>query len=253
MPTERTYDKVLAWSEQDGVKIIDNQVPFFPISTLVMPVEHPPYEGYFSSAQMKLWSDLKNIGRAARDHAVQEIDKLQAFVPERAPQGFRIICNFEPGGGQSQTHAHLQVHAGRMIDKSRFAPNGEPWVDAAVGTPVIFKTRNTRIHDVRTVFEQGQERIERILAQAGVATPKLESIPPLTILAIPQETQTQHDLWENVGAVGADATEYAHAHSNGYGFRTIANFPGQQRAQGWGPAHILIVGGTPLSLYKDYS
>ena len=255
MSDKSAQDTVLAWNEQDGVKILDNQVPFFPISTLVMPLEHPPYNGYFSSAQMELWSNLANQGRAARDHAIREIDNLQQVMPEQAPQGFRIICNFEPGGGQSQTHAHLQVHAGRMLDKSRFAPNGEPWVDAAINAcaPVIFETQNTRIYDVRTVFEQGHERLKRAFAQAGVDMPKLESMPPLTILAVPQTMQTQYDLWEHVGTVGADATEYAHARSNGYGFRVIANFPGQQRAQGWGSAHILIVGGTPLSLSKDYA
>ena len=41
------------------------------------------------------------------------------------PAGFRVFCNFGSMGEQSQPHAHLQVHAARELDASRWAPTGE--------------------------------------------------------------------------------------------------------------------------------
>lgn len=204
---------------------------------------------------MDAWSNLGALGRVARDHAIQNIDRLQDLFAENAPQGFRIICNFTPPAGQSQSHAHLHIHAHQNLDASRFAPTRQPWLDAvdAVNAPVVFETQNTRFYDITAVLEAGQERIQRILSQSDISVDILQAIPPLALLATPCVAKTQYDFWEDVGAVGADTVAYAQARSNDYGFRLVSNFPGQQRADGWGQAHILVIGGAPINWYSDYS
>ena len=170
---------------------------------------------------------------------------------ETAPQGFRIFCNFGSWGEQTQPHAHLQVHAGKELDISRYAPTGEPWVDAVrrVGPPVA-ETESTLFYDALPVLEAGRSEIWKVTLRMGFSGPHRQ-LPPLALLATPRSEASQWQLWGEMGAMGADIVELAERESPG-GFRLMANFPGQQRDEQWGPGHVLIVGGHHLGLYADY-
>ena len=250
----RRGEPARAWSDEyPDVFVFENQFLFFDLTSLVIPRAHPPPDGRgFHAPQMDLWRDLGSHGRVARDHAVQYVDRLQRLNPERAPQGFRVFCNFGPWGEQSQPHAHLQVHAGRELDPSRFAPTGRPWPDAVreAGAEIVHETDAALFYDAGPVLEAGRDALWQVTVSVGFSAP-FRQIPPLARLVVPRKPQTQHDLWEDVGAIGADAVDYADAQSP-HGFRLLANFPGPQRDQGWGPAHILLVGGAALGLYADY-
>ena len=243
-----------AWSAEDpDVFVFENQFLFFDLTSLVIPRAHAAPDGRrFHAPQMDLWSDLGAHGRVAREHAEQYIGRLQRLNEERAPQGFRVFCNFGPWGEQSQPHAHLQVHAGRELDASRFAPTGEPWAAAvrSAGCAVVHETESAVFYDAAPVLEAGREALWQVTVSVGFAAP-FRQIPPLAVLAVPRGERTQAELWEDVGAVGADAVAFAEERS-AHGYRLVANFPGAERAEGWGEAHILVVGGAALGLYADY-
>ena len=243
-----------AWSADDpDVFVFENQFLFFDLTSLVIPRGHPPADGRgFHAPQMDLWGDLGAHGRVAREHAEQYIGRLQRLNAERAPEGFRVFCNFGPWGEQSQPHAHLQVHAGRELDVSRFAPTGRPWVAAAreAGCAVVHETESAVFYDVGPVLEAGREALWQVTVSVGFSAP-FRQIPPLAALAVPRGERTQAELWDDVGAVGADAVAFAEERS-AHGYRLMSNFPGAQRDEGWGPAHILVVGGAALGLYADY-
>ena len=242
------------WSDDDSdVFVFENQFLFFDLTSLVIPKEHAPTAGArFYSQQVDLWRDLGSVGRTARDHAYETLDWMRDRSPERAPSGFRVFCNFGSMGEQSQPHAHLQVHAGQDLDPSRVAPTGQPWLEAVreFDTAVWHETEHTRFYDVLPILEAGKSNLWQVTVSVGFAAPSRQ-LPPIALLAEPKSGQTQHELWENVGAVGADTVELAEGLSKG-GFRLLSNFPGSQRDDGYGPAHILLLGGAHLGLYADY-
>lgn len=238
------------------VFIFENQFLFYDLTSLVIPKAHSPTVGpRFYMQQSELWRDLGAVGRAARDHGLRTLELMQERdarnATERAPQGFRIFCNFGSWGEQTQPHAHLQVHAGRELDLSRFAPTGEPWLDAVqqVGEPVA-ETDATLFYDAAPVLEAGRSNIWQVTISMGFSGARRQ-LPPLALLAVPRSGASQAALWEDMGAVGADIVELAERESPG-GFRLMANFPGPQRAEQWGAGHILLVGGHHLGLYADY-
>ena len=244
----------IAWSDEvPDVFVFENQFLFFDLTSLVIPRDHAPTHGRrFYSQQIDLWRDLGEVGRTARDHAVRTLGLMQERHPDRAAQSFRVFCNFGAYGEQSQSHAHLQVHAGPELDVSRFAPTGEPWLPAVerAGGRVVAETESTIFYDALPVFEAGRNQMWKVTVNVGFSAAH-RSLPPLALLAVPRSGVSQWELWQDVGQLGADAVELGERESPG-GFRLMANFPGQQRAEAWGPAHVLLIGGDYLGLYADY-
>lgn len=250
-------EAAVPWSDATpDVFVFENQFLFYDLTSLVIPRWHSDRVGpRYYLQQSELWQDLGAAGRTARDHGQRTLELMAERDAknntERAPQGFRIFCNFGSWGEQTQPHAHLQVHAGRELDVSRYAPTGEPWLDAArrVGPPVA-ETESTLFYDALPVLKAGRSEIWKVTISMGVSGP-YRQLPPLALLAVPRSGVSQWQLWGEMGAMGADIVELAERESPG-GFRLMANFPGQQRGEQWGPGHVLIVGGHHLGLYADY-
>ncbi len=249
----RRGDPSAPWSEErPEVFVFENQFLFFDLTSLVIPGWHSDTATPFHSQQAELWSDLGEVGATARDHGEQAVDWLRDRNAERAPLGFRVFCNFGSMGEQSQPHAHLQVHAAKELDQSRWAPTGEPWLDAVQrhGARVVHETDSTIFYDALPVLEAGHSHLWQVTVSVGFSSPN-RALPNLALLAVPRETISQAAMWRDVGQVGADVVEYAQSMSPG-GFRVMSNFPGQQSNEDYGPAHVLLVGGSHLGLYADY-
>lgn len=250
----RRGDSSVPWAaETPDVFVFENQYLFFDLTSLVIPRGHGPTQGQrFYSQQVELWRDVGSVGRVAREHAVRALELMAERRPDRAPQGFRIFCNFGAYGEQSQPHAHLQVHADRNLDISRFAPTGEPWPAAVqrLGGQPAAETESTLFYDALPVLEAGRNELWKVTVSMGLSASR-RSLPPLALLAVPRSPISQWALWENVGQLGADAVALAERESL-HGFRLLSNFPGPERAEDWGAAHILLLGGAPLGLYADY-
>ncbi len=250
----RRGEPALPWSSAaPDVLVFENQFLFFDLTSLVIPREHRPTEGRrFYSQQVDLWRDLGAVGRTARDHALRALELMAEQRPDRAPQGFRVFCNFGAYGEQSQPHAHLQVHAAQELDVSRFAPTGEPWPAAVqrAGGRLVAETESTLFYDALPVLRAGRGAMWKVTVSVGFSAPQ-RSLPPLALLAVPRSQVSQRQLWEDVGQLGADVVELGERESPG-GFRLLANFPGQERGAEWGAAHVLLVGGGYLGLYADY-
>ncbi len=253
----RRGEDAVPWSDATpDVFVFENQFLFYDLTSLVIPGWHSERVGpRYYLQQTELWRDLGAAGRTARDHGQRTLELMAERDAknntERAPQGFRIFCNFGSWGEQTQPHAHLQVHAGKELDISRYAPTGEPWVDAArrVGGPIA-ETESTLFYNALPVLEAGRSEIWKVTLRMGFSGPHRQ-LPPLALLAVPRSGASQWQLWGEMGAMGADIVELAERESPG-GFRLMANFPGQQRDEQWGPGHVLIVGGHHLGLYADY-
>ncbi len=249
----RRGDPSAPWSaDQPDVFVFENQYLFFDLTSLIIPRDHSDSTIPFYSQQMELWSDLGDVGRTARDHACQYVEQLQARNPDRAPTGFRVFCNFGSMGEQSQPHAHLQAHAAQELDQSRWAPTGQPWHDAVRehGDCIVHETDSTIFYDALPTLEAGVANLWQVVVSVGFTAPQ-RSLPKLALLAVPREPTSQWDMWEDVGQLGADVVEYGAEQSPG-GFRVMSNFPGQQIDQGYGSAHVLLLGGSHLGLYADY-
>ena len=241
------------WSdERPDVFVFENQFLFFDLTSLVIPQSHSDTAIPFYAQQSELWSDLGAVGQTARDHGRQAVEWLQDRNAERAPSGFRVFCNFGSMGEQSQPHAHLQVHAARELDPSRWAPTGRPWLEAvtASGSRIIHETESTIFYDALPTLEAGRSNLWQVTVSVGFSAPQ-RSLPKFALLATPRDAQSQWEMWRDVGQLGADVVDYASEASVG-GFRVLSNFPGQQADEGYGPAHVLLLGGSHLGLYADY-
>ncbi len=249
----RRGDPSAPWSEsRPDVFVFENQYLFFDLTSLVIPLQHSESVTPFYSQQTELWNDLGDIGATARDHGLQTVAWLQDRLAERAPSGFRVFCNFGSMGEQSQPHAHLQVHAAKELDASRWSPTGEPWLEAVTNnrSTIVHETESTIFYDALPTLEAGRSKLWQVTVSVGFSAPH-RALPKLATLAAPREAISQEALWGDVGQLGADVVEYASARSPG-GFRLMSNFPGQQADEDSGPAHVLIVGGSHLGLYADY-
>ena len=249
----RRGDPSAPWSDdRPDVFVFENQYLFFDLTSLVIPRAHSDSVIPFYSQQMELWADLGEVGATARDHGRQYVEQLQARNPDRAPKGFRVFGNFGSMGEQSQPHAHLQVHAAPELDQSRWAPTGQPWLDAVRehGDCIVHETESAVFYDAMPTFEAGFANLWQVVVSVGFTAPH-RSLPKFAMLAVPREPISQWDLWEDVGLFGADVVEYGADQSPG-GFRVMSNFPGQQIDEGYGPAHVLLLGGSHLGLYADY-
>ena len=249
----RRGDPSAPWSdERPEVFVFENQFLFFDLTSLVIPLEHSESAIPFYSQQSELWSDLGEVGATARDHGLQTVEWLKERNAERAPSGFRVFCNFGSMGEQSQPHAHLQVHAAQELDRSRWAPTGEPWLDAVTknGSTIVHETESTIFYDALPTLEAGRSNLWQVTVSVGFSSPN-RSLPKLALLAVPREERSQWAMWEDVGRLGADVVEYGAEASPG-GFRVMSNFPGQQSDEEYGPAHVLLIGGSHLGLYADY-
>ncbi len=249
----RRGDPSAPWSDaRPDVFVFENQFLFFDLTSLVIPARHSECASPFYCQQHELWRDLGAVGAVARDHGRQAVDWLRDRQAERAPSGFRVFCNFGSVGEQSQPHAHLQVHAAKELDRSRFAPTGEPWLDAvaAHGGEIVHETESTLFYNALPVLEAGRANLWQVTVSVGFSAPH-RALPKLALLAAPRSGASQWTLWSGVGQVGADVVEYGIAASPG-GFRLLSNFPGQQANEEYGPGHVLLVGGSHLGLYADY-
>ena len=249
----RRGDPSAPWSEsRPDVFVFENQFLFFDLTSLVIPGWHLETATPFHGQQYELWTDLGEVGTTARDHGQQAVAWFRDRNAERAPSGFRVFCNFGSMGEQSQPHAHLQVHAARELDRSRFAPTGEPWLDAVSrnGHSIVHETESTIFYDALPVLEAGRSSLWQVTVSVGFSSPN-RALPKMALLAVPRSGVSQFALWEDVGQVGADVVKYGQEASPG-GFRVMSNFPGQQSDEEYGPAHVLLVGGSHLGLYADY-
>ena len=249
----RRGDPSVPWSDdRPDVFVFENQFLFFDLTSLVIPRAHSESVIPFYSQQMELWADLGEVGCTARDHGCQTVAWLQDRNAERAPTGFRVFCNFGSMGEQSQPHAHLQVHAAQELDKSRWAPTGRPWLDAVRehGDCIVHETESAIFYDALPTLEAGRSNLWQVTVSVGFSAPN-RSLPKLALMAVSRETASQWDMWQDVGQLGADVVEYGAEQSPG-GFRVMSNFPGQQIDEGYGPAHVLLIGGSHLGLYADY-
>ena len=241
------------WSDtRSDVFVFENQFLFFDLTSLVIPRWHSESVTPFYCQQSELWRDLGDVGATARDHGKQTVEWLQDRNAERAPTGFRVFCNFGAMGEQSQPHAHLQVHAAKELDRSRFAPTGQPWLEAVkqYGGCVVHETESTVFYDALPVLEAGRDQLWQVTVSVGFSSPH-RSLPKLAHLAVPRQPISQWEMWRDVGQVGADIVDYAAEQSPG-GFRVMSNFPGRQIDEDYGPAHVLLLGGSHLGLYADY-
>ena len=249
----RRGDPSTPWSdERSEVFVFENQFLFFDLTSLVIPASHSEANLPFHAQQAELWRDLGNVGATARDHGMQWLDWWRDLRPERTAQGFRVFCNFGSMGEQSQPHAHLQVHAAPELDRSRWAPTGEPWLEAVQsrGGEIVHETEHTIFYDALPTLGAGQSNLWQVTVSVGVSAPHRQ-LPKLAALAVPRDSQSQHAMWDDVGPLGADIVDFANERSPG-GFRLLSNFPGQQSDEEYGPAHVLVVGGSHLGLYADY-
>ena len=249
----RRGDPSAPWSdERPEVFVFENQFLFFDLTSLVIPMEHSDSVTPFYSQQTELWSDLGEVGATARDHGVQTVEWLKDRSADRAPEGFRVFCNFGSMGEQSQPHAHLQVHAAKELDRSRWSPTGEPWVESVTrnGSAIVHETDSTILYDALPTLEAGRSNLWQVTVSVGFSAPH-RSLPKMALLAVPKQPISQSAMWEDVGQLGADVVAYGAETSPG-GFRVMSNFPGQQSDEEFGQAHVLLVGGSHLGLYADY-
>ena len=249
----RRGDPSVPWCDsRPDVFVFENQFLFFDLTSLVIPGWHSECVTPFHCQQYELWTDLGEVGATARDHGEQAVAWLQDRNPERAPSGFRVFCNFGAMGEQSQPHAHLQVHAAKELDRSRWAPTGVPWLEAVTGNgcSVVHETDSTVFYDALPTLEVGRSNLWQVTVSVGFSSPH-RSLPRMALLAVPREPASQWALWQDVGQVGADVAAYGQEASPG-GFRVMSNFPGQQADEEYGPGHVLLIGGSHLGLYADY-
>lgn len=249
----RRDDPSAPWSaERPEVFVFENQFLFFDLTSLVIPNWHSETVIPFYSQQAELWNDLGVFGKTARDHGAQTVDWLRDRNPDRAPSGYRIFCNFGSMGEQSQPHAHLQVHAAQELDPSRWAPTGEPWIEAVTGNgmQIVHETESTIFYDALPTLEAGRSNLWQVTVSVGFSGPH-RTLPKMALLAVPREPVSQWSMWADVGQLGADVAAYGAEASPG-GFRVMSNFPGQQSDEEFGQAHVLLVGGSHLGLYADY-
>ncbi len=249
----RRGDPAAPWSdERPEVFVFENQFLFFDLTSLVIPKQHSYTLTPFYAQQSELWADLGEVGETAMDHGEQAVEWLADRMGERGPTGFRVFCNFGSMGEQSQPHAHLQVHAAQALDRSRWAPTGEPWLDAVRthGNRIVHETESTIFYDALPTLAAGRSNLWQVTVSVGFAAPH-RALPKLALLAVPRAPIAQQTLWKDAGQLGKDVAEYGVEQSPG-GFRLMSNFPGQQRDEDYGPAHVLLVGGSHLGLYADY-
>ena len=249
----RRGDSSVPWSDaRSDVFVFENQYLFFDLTSLVIPQVHSNEVIPFYAQQTELWSDLGEVGATARDHGVQAVAWLRDRNPERAPSGFRVFCNFGSMGEQSQPHAHLQVHAAKELDPSRWAPTGEPWLEAVTqnGARIVHETESTIFYDALPTLEAGRSNLWQVTVSVGFSSPH-RALPNMALLAVPRDPISQTAMWGDVGQLGADVVAYGAEVSPG-GFRVLSNFPGQQVDEAYGPAHVLLMGGSHLGLYAEY-
>ena len=148
------------------------------------------------------------------------------------PNGFRLVSNFGPDALQSQPHAHVHVLGGSSMDA--LMPVGRP---------------------ARTL-------IDREDLYAEVAAPG--DWPPVAITVEPRPATSQHALWEDMGAVGAELVRLGQQHCGvgrgdpagrpyerwyaSGGFRLVSNF-GWDALQTRRAAHVYLLGGAELGHY----
>jgi histidine triad (HIT) family protein len=92
--------KVVA--RDDGIVAIEDVNPQAPVHLLVMPVEHHANIGELSDARdAELMARL--IGLASK------------LGREKGKNGYRLVMNTGPDGGQTVDHLHVHVLAGRFM------------------------------------------------------------------------------------------------------------------------------------------
>ncbi len=93
--------------EDDDVIVFRNLLTWAPLMLLAVPKHH--------ITQEQMWGEISKIGPVALRIA-------QAHCPD----GFRLVSNFGPEGGQSQEHAHLHIlggsHLGRYVFTEGYSP-----------------------------------------------------------------------------------------------------------------------------------
>ena len=197
------------------VMVFENVLGWSRVMLLAVPRQH--------RSQSELWADLGPVGRVAL-----------AMGREHAPEGFRLLSNFGAYGMQSQAHGHLHILDGTEPALERRERPPRSIVDAVRAADAeTARTEHAVFYDAR----------------------KRASHPPLTALAVPRAAangvlsdRPAQELWSDMGPFGDDLVEVGWARSQ-YGFRLIANFPGEDRLPGGEKGHVHLLGGTPLGHY----
>jgi histidine triad (HIT) family protein len=84
--------------EDDSVIVFRNLLKWAPLMLLAVPKRH--------MTQEEMWRDMTEIGPIAT-----------RLGQTYSPNGFRLLSNFGPEGGQSQEHAHLHILGGRALGR----------------------------------------------------------------------------------------------------------------------------------------
>ena len=198
--------------DDDDVVVFENVLGWSRVMLLAVPKQH--------RTQSALWADLGPVGRVAAE-----------MGREHAPEGFRLLSNFGAYGMQSQSHGHLHI-----LDET------DPTLERLEKPPrsIVDVVRASEDEMVRTdhaVFYDARKRVTH---------------PPLTALAVPSadgvSDGTAAALWSDMGSFGDDLVEVGWARSQ-YGFRLVANFPGEERLPGGEKGHVHLLGGAHLGLY----
>ena len=198
----------------DDVVVFENVLGWSRVMLLAVPREH--------RSQSELWAALGPVGRVAL-----------AMGREHAPEGFRLLSNFGAYGMQSQPHGHLHIldQTDPALERREKPPRSI--VDAVRAADVeLARTEHAVFYDAR----------------------KHASHPPLTALAVPRAAAngardcSAEALWADMGPFGDDLVEVGWARSP-YGFRLVANFPGEDRLPGGEEGHVHLLGGTHLGHY----
>ena len=198
--------------EDDEVMVFENVLGWSRIMMLAVPKEH--------RTQSELWASLGPVGRVA-----------VRLGREHAPEGFRILSNFGPYGMQSQPHGHLHILDGTDPAYERPAKPPRSIVDAVRdGAEPTIRTEHAVFFDAR----------------------KRGSHPPLTALALPGDDPAAdlpaEQFWHDMGPFGDDLVEVGWASSQ-YGFRLLANFPGEAQLPGGEKGHVHLLAGAWLGHY----
>ena len=198
--------------EDDDVMVFENVLGWTRVMMLAVPKQH--------RTQSELWASLGPVGRVA-----------VRLGREHAPGGFRILSNFGSYGMQSQAHGHLHILDGTDAAYERPAKPPRSIVDAVRdGAEPSLRTDHAVFFDAR----------------------KRAAHPPLTALALPGDDPAAdlpaEQLWHDMGPFGDDLVEVGWSSSQ-YGFRLLANFPGEGRLPGGEKAHVHLLAGAWLGHY----
>ena len=105
LPSKRVY-------EDEAVIAFHDIHPQAPVHVLVVPKEH-----------VAALSDLEHDHHDMAGRLLLAVPRVAAEIGEELAEGFRVIVNNGPAGGQTVPHLHLHILGGRHFNE-RMVPQG---------------------------------------------------------------------------------------------------------------------------------